>query len=331
MKTRFVSAVLSVLCGATLGAFPSANAMAAGKLAEVRVYPAEVNLTTVRDRQIILVQAVFDDGLTQDVTAEAQISLSDPKIAKVEGNRLTPAADGQGEVVVAFGGLQKKLPLTVARSAEDPAVSFKLDVMPVFMKAGCNTGSCHGAARGKDGFRLSLFGFDPDGDHHRLTRELATRRINLALPSESLLIEKSIGAVPHTGGKRFDEKSELYDVTMRWLKAGAPKDPGEVPAVTRVEIYPEGAVLNGKGRPAGRLGPSLLRRWHGPRCHVAGLLQLQQRQLGHDFTRRRCHRGEPRRGVHHGPIRHAHRRDSLHRVAQRPGVRLERAQGQELH
>ena len=44
--------------------------------------------------------------------------------------------------------------------------------MPVFMRAGCNTGSCHGAARGKDGFRLSLFGFDPDGDHYRLTREM---------------------------------------------------------------------------------------------------------------------------------------------------------------
>ena len=48
--------------------------------------------------------------------------------------------------------------------------------MPVFMRAGCNTGSCHGAARGKDGFRLSLFGFDPDGDHYRLTREMPGRR-----------------------------------------------------------------------------------------------------------------------------------------------------------
>ena len=63
--------------------------------------------------------------------------------------------------------------------------------MPVFMQAGCNTGSCHGAARGKDGFRLSLFGFDPDGDHYRLTREINGRRINLALPAESLLLEKA--------------------------------------------------------------------------------------------------------------------------------------------
>ncbi len=63
--------------------------------------------------------------------------------------------------------------------------------MPVFMRAGCNTGSCHGAARGKDGFRISLFGFDPEGDHFRLTREMIGRRINLAVPSDSTLLEKA--------------------------------------------------------------------------------------------------------------------------------------------
>ena len=63
--------------------------------------------------------------------------------------------------------------------------------MPVFMRAGCNTGSCHGAARGKDGFRLSLFGFDPEGDHYRLTREMSGRRINLAVPADSTVLEKA--------------------------------------------------------------------------------------------------------------------------------------------
>ena len=82
--------------------------------------------------------------------------------------------------------------------------------MPIFMRAGCNTGACHGSARGKDGFRLSLFGFDPEGDYFRLTREIGFRRINLAVPEESLLLEKPTGAVPHTGGKRFDPSSEHY-------------------------------------------------------------------------------------------------------------------------
>src|SRR5438445_12028796 len=107
--------------------------------------------------------------------------------------------------IVEFGGRALTVPTTVSNAKADRPISFKLDVMPVFMKAGCNQGSCHGAARGKDGFRLSLFGFDPDGDHHRLTREINGRRINLALPQECLLLEKATGKVPHTGGNRFAE------------------------------------------------------------------------------------------------------------------------------
>src|SRR5207244_526470 len=115
----------------------------------------------------------------------------------------------------------------------DRPISFKLDVMPIFMAAGCNQGSCHGAARGKDGFRLSLFGFDPDGDHYRLTREFNGRRINLALPAESLLLEKATGKVHAT--------------IVRWLEAKVPLDPPDVAKPVSVDIDPKNAVLDGKG------------------------------------------------------------------------------------
>jgi hypothetical protein len=129
----------------------------------------------------------------------------------------------------------------------DRPISFKLDVMPVFMKAGCNQGSCHGAARGKDGFRLSLFGYDADGDHYRLTHEINGRRVNLALPPESLMLQKPTGQVPHTGGTRFKEDSELYQTIVRWLEAGAPQDPPTVATPVAVDLYPKNAVLDGKG------------------------------------------------------------------------------------
>ncbi len=119
------------------------------------------------------------------------------------------------------------MPVAVKDAAADRPISFKLDVMPVFMRAGCNTGSCHGAARGKDGFRLSLFGFDPDGDHYRLTREIGTRRINLAVAGREPADRKERpAAVPHTGGKRFEPDSEYYQTLLRWLEAGAPNDAG---------------------------------------------------------------------------------------------------------
>jgi hypothetical protein len=123
-----------------------------------------------------------------------------------------------------LGGESVVVPVKVAQASVVSPLSFRLDVMPVFMRAGCNTGSCHGAARGKDGFRISLFGFDPDGDHFRLTREMVGRRINLAIPSDSTLLEKAVGAVPHTGGKRFETNSELYQTLHGWIEAGAPSD-----------------------------------------------------------------------------------------------------------
>jgi len=144
--------------------------------------------------------------------------------------------------------------LIVARASADPVpalqldhpMSFKHDVLPVLTKAGCNTGACHGAAIGRDGFHLSLFGYDPDGDYNRITREMGARRINLAMPEESLILLKATGSVPHTGGKRFDTSSDFYKAVLQWLDAGAPHDPANVPKVTSVEIQPTEMVLEGE-------------------------------------------------------------------------------------
>ena len=214
---------------------------------KINVYPPEVNLTSLRDRQSILVQSVMADGITNDVTAQAKFTLVDNKFAKADGSVLHPVADGQTQLKIEFAGHTAELPVVVKNAQTDPPISFQLDVMPVFMRAGCNTGSCHGAARGKDGFMLSLFGYDPNGDHFRLTRAVPGRRINLAVPTESLLMQKSVGAVPHTGGKRFGMDSEYADTLMRWHAAGAPNDSGEIPKVTKVDIFPKDAVLDGEG------------------------------------------------------------------------------------
>ncbi len=213
---------------------------------KVAVYPPDVNLETSRDFQSLVVQATFPDGLTRDVTAEAVITSANPAFATVDKAVCKPVADGTTELVVAFGGQTQKVPVKVTQAKADRPISFKLDVMPVFMRAGCNQGGCHGAARGKDGFRLSLFGFDPDGDHHRLTRELNGRRVNLATPADSLLMEKSTGVVPHTGGKKMEKGDHLYSALLRWLEADCPKDADAVATPTGVEIFPPGAVLDGK-------------------------------------------------------------------------------------
>ncbi|MGE0607466.1 MAG: DUF1549 and DUF1553 domain-containing protein [Pirellulales bacterium] len=219
----------------------------AQELAKIEVFPPDVHLNTSRDRQSYIVVATRPDGVTLDVTAEAKISFAQADLVRVEGNVLFPVTDGQTTMQIEHQGQMVAIPVVVQDCTVDRPISFKLDVMPIFMRAGCNTGSCHGAARGKDGFRLSLFGYDPDGDHFRLTREIPARRINLAIPAESLLMEKVDGSVPHTGGKRFDKSTEYYATLMRWLEAGSPLDQGEVPVCTSLELFPKQIVLEGEG------------------------------------------------------------------------------------
>ena len=135
--------------------------------------------------------------------------------------------------------------ITAGVAAAEPAAvpSFRRDVMPVFFRAGCNAGTCHGSARGKDGYMLSLFGYDPAGDYRRTVEDIPGRRVNTAVPTESLLLLKATNAVPHTGGKLFEKDSDLYKTLATWIAAGAPDDVGSVPEVTGISLPKESVVF----------------------------------------------------------------------------------------
>ncbi|MFN9850925.1 MAG: hypothetical protein ACK57P_03850, partial [Planctomycetota bacterium] len=110
-----------------------------------------------------------------------------------------------------------------------PAVRFELDVQPVLTARGCNSGPCHGKSRGQNGFALSLLGFDADMDYRSIVTDARGRRVSPASPSDSLLLQKATGALPHGGGIRFQRDSEDYDILYRWIQAGfartLPSDP----------------------------------------------------------------------------------------------------------
>ena len=215
--------------------------------AKFEVFPSDVQLSTARSEQSIVCRVVQPDGVTRDVTSQVQWLVPDSHLIQMDHNIARPVADGTGELKVKFEEQVVSMPVHVKDAKVDRPISFRLDVMPVFMRSGCNVGSCHGAARGKDGFHLSLFGYDPEGDYERITREMGTRRINLAIPKESLLIQKGLGAVPHTGGTRFHEGDDLYNTLMRWIEAGVPDDPPTVAKADSLEILPKQIVLEGEG------------------------------------------------------------------------------------
>jgi len=211
------------------------------------IYPPATHLASTSDLQHIIVVATRKDGVTSDVTDQAEYSLSDPALASWSEHTLRPLADGNVQLKVTWNGMSAESPIVVAQATAIRDISFTSDVMPILTRASCNTGSCHGAARGKDGFRLSLFGFDPKGDYTRITREIGIRRINLAIPDQSLILLKATGAVQHSGGKKIEPGSQHYQTLLTWLKAGAKMDSEVPPTVDRVDLYPKQAVLEGAG------------------------------------------------------------------------------------
>jgi hypothetical protein len=121
--------------------------------------------------------------------------------------------------------------------------SFSNDVQPVLTKAGCNSGACHGAAAGKNGFKLSLRGYDAFSDYSTLTRQADGRRVNRRHPDESLMLLKPLGKISHGGGKRIEEGSADHAILKGWIQSGAPgPDPGD-PKVESIDVDPKEASL----------------------------------------------------------------------------------------
>lgn len=218
------------------------------QLTKVEIFPDKYTLETARDFHRVVVMATFNDATTRDVTMFSNLHVADSNVAKLEQDVLKPVAEmGTTELVASLGGQTVKATISVKDGKKDRPVSYHLDVMPVWLRGGCNQGGCHGAARGKDGFRLSLFGMDPDGDYVRLTREMVGRRINLAIPEESTLVEKAVGAVPHSGNQCYEPDSEYNETVLEWISNGAANDAPGYARVTGIEVFPKQIVLEGSG------------------------------------------------------------------------------------
>ena len=121
--------------------------------------------------------------------------------------------------------------------ADEPP-SYQRHVSAVFSKLGCNAGMCHGAVKGQAGFRLSLFGADPTGDHERLMREFGGRRINLTDPTASLLLRKATGQAEHGGGVRLRADSFEYELLRKWIAGGAKADDAARSRVKELKVSP---------------------------------------------------------------------------------------------
>lgn len=126
-------------------------------------------------------------------------------------------------------------------------IHFANDVVPIFTKLGCNSGSCHGRSSGQNGFKLSLFGYEPLEDYQHIVKEARGRRVVPSAPEHSLLLRKATNAVPHHGGKRIEQGSAEYAIIAAWIQQGL--QPGSLePSLVRIEVSPTRCVLPKRGQ-----------------------------------------------------------------------------------
>jgi Protein of unknown function (DUF1553)/Protein of unknown function (DUF1549) len=240
MRVRFSMAlVLSMIPSAARAVDAEAS-----KPAALSVVPAEVKLRGGDSLQRLLVMG--PSGL--DESRRAVYASSDPKVATVSPDGVvSPQGDGSAEVRARLGEVEAIVKVTVEGFGIEPPVSFRNQVLPIFTKAGCNTGGCHGKASGQNGFKLSLLGFEPVVDYDAVVKEGRGRRLFPAKPEQSLLLLKSIAAVPHGGGRRFAVGSMEYELLKRWISQGTPPGSSKDPMVVRVECLPREATVGLKG------------------------------------------------------------------------------------
>lgn len=243
MIARFpIFAVVMVALGA---ARPLAAAEKSPSLVgEIQIEPKTIKLDHRRRPQSLVVTGRTAAGQTVDLTRSATFASGDAKIARVtKDGWIEPVADGKTTIAVEVGEKRATAQVEVELPHAAQEFSFRHDVMPVLSKAGCNMGACHGYSLGKNGFKLSLRGADPDADFLALTDEFYERRINRHQPQASLLVTKPLGDVPHKGGVRLERNGLLHELLLGWIAAGAPADPPQSPQFESLHIYPEKVSL----------------------------------------------------------------------------------------
>src|SRR5262249_48748213 len=147
------------------------------------VQPAALTLEDVRDVRAVVVTGQTKAGYTVDLSPVATIKPASGIVRVDKDGFIQPVKAGRTTLIITAAGKQVVVPVIV-KSVASPPVSFVREVMPILSKTGCNAGTCHGAAKGKNGFKLSLRGYDPDYDHHALIDDISGRRFSRTDPAQ---------------------------------------------------------------------------------------------------------------------------------------------------
>ncbi len=235
--------ILAALC-ALLGCWQSAFVAVAAEPGVLRLVmtPAELSLRGPRGRQQVLVSGLVSNDekslIATDLTRDVSFTSTKPDVATVTASGIVQAkSDGETEIIVKHGSLEARAKVVVTEMSVPTPIDFRTDVIAALSQPGCNSGPCHGSPQGKNGFRLSLRGFDPRLDYGTLGREASGRRTNIVDPEKSLILLKADGSVPHQGGIRLRKTDEAYHILRTWIAEGC-RQTEKPRSLVRLEVLP---------------------------------------------------------------------------------------------
>jgi WD40 repeat protein/mono/diheme cytochrome c family protein len=216
------------------------------KVVGLEVQPSSVKFASRNDYVQLIVNAKLESGDTADVTRIAKFQVSGNTAEVSPRGVIRPLHNGDCQMTVSLGNKSATAPIQVALASDNYRADFIRDVAPVLARLGCNAGTCHGAKEGKSGFKLSLRGYDPEYDVRALTDDLASRRVNVASPDDSLMLLKAVAEVPHEGGRRTTVDEKYYQIIRQWIADGA-KLKADSGRVARIEVFPRDPVVQKLG------------------------------------------------------------------------------------
>jgi WD40 repeat protein len=231
----------------------TAPSFKASPVVSIYAEPKALRLSTDSPRAHVLITARTSDGAEVDVTPFARFRhrRHSPFRLGDQGQVIVESA-GNGVLEARFEGRDVQIPVEIVGDARPittslstsgpwlpPEPGFTRDVLPALNRAGCSAGACHAKPDGQNGFKLSVFSYDPVHDYSEIVKAARGRRVFPAAPDESLLLRKPLALVPHEGGQRFERGSETHQLIARWIRAGMPYSRTNEPSLEGISVFPK--------------------------------------------------------------------------------------------
>ena len=241
-----MTALKNIICTGLISSFILTCSLNAednlSEIDSITLNPTVIQLDSPFANAQVIATAKLLSGDSIDVTRLAKITVQGDSAKINETGFVEPLKDGNSTINFELKGKKVSLSVKVQGQENEFKPDYVRDIMPVISRMGCNQGTCHGSKDGKNGFKLSLRGYDPIYDIRAFTDDLGGRRVNAAAPDSSLLLLKATGAVPHEGGQITKINSDYYNIVKSWISGGAKLDLS-TPKVKGIEVFPKNPVV----------------------------------------------------------------------------------------